>query len=153
MLQYAPIECLLVSFRLRFRAFGTATRSLICSPCAAFRPRSAPITIRSLLPMPCGNRSLQSVPALRTAFIEQGPLWKNGYIKSFNARLRDEFLNGEIFYTPKETQVPSSHGILRCVTTTQRTRTAAWDTIPRPQKRSLHHAGLPALLHSAGRPV
>src|SRR4051794_31248405 len=25
--------------------------------------------------------------------------WENGYVESFNARLRDELLNGEIFYT------------------------------------------------------
>ena len=41
----------------------------------------------------------------RTAFIEPGSPWENGYIESFNARLRDELLNGEIFYTLKETQV------------------------------------------------
>ena len=33
----------------------------------------------------------------RTAFIEPGSPWENGYIESFNARLRDELLNGEIF--------------------------------------------------------
>ena len=41
----------------------------------------------------------------RTAFIEPGAPWENGYIESFNARLRDELLNGEIFYTLKEAQV------------------------------------------------
>ena len=40
----------------------------------------------------------------RTAFIEPGSPWENGYIESFNARLRDELLNGEIFYTLKEAQ-------------------------------------------------
>ena len=40
-----------------------------------------------------------------TAFIEPGSPWENGYIESFNARLRDELLNGEIFYTLKEAQV------------------------------------------------
>ena len=40
-----------------------------------------------------------------TAFIEPGSLWENGYIESFNARLRDELLDGEIFYTLKEAQV------------------------------------------------
>ena len=34
-----------------------------------------------------------------------GSLTTNGYIESFNARLRDELLNGEIFYTLKEAQV------------------------------------------------
>ena len=41
----------------------------------------------------------------RTAFIEPGSPWENGYIESFNARLRDELLHGEIFYTLKEAQV------------------------------------------------
>ena len=38
-------------------------------------------------------------------FIEPGSPWENGYVESFNARLRDEFLDGEIFYTPREVQV------------------------------------------------
>ena len=41
----------------------------------------------------------------RTAYIEPGSPWENGYIESFNARLRDELLNGEIFYSLKEAQV------------------------------------------------
>ena len=35
----------------------------------------------------------------KTAYIEPGSPWENGYCESFNARLRDEFLYGEIFYT------------------------------------------------------
>ena len=31
--------------------------------------------------------------------------WENGYCESFNGKLRDELLNGEIFYTLKEAQV------------------------------------------------
>ena len=41
----------------------------------------------------------------KTAYIERGSPWENGYIESFNARLRDELLNGEIFYTLREAQV------------------------------------------------
>jgi putative transposase len=41
----------------------------------------------------------------RTAYIEPGSPWENGYIESFNARFRDELLNGEIFYTLKEAQI------------------------------------------------
>ena len=37
-----------------------------------------------------------------TAYIEPGSPWENGYCESFNARLRDELLNGEIFYTLAE---------------------------------------------------
>ena len=40
-----------------------------------------------------------------TAYIEPGSPWENGYCESFNARLRDELLNGEIFYSLKEAQI------------------------------------------------
>ncbi len=40
-----------------------------------------------------------------TLFIEPGSPWENGYNESFNGKLRDEFLNGEIFYTLKEVQI------------------------------------------------
>lgn len=38
-------------------------------------------------------------------FIEPGSPWKNGYIESFNGKMRDQFLNGEIFYSLKEAQI------------------------------------------------
>ena len=38
-------------------------------------------------------------------FIEPGSPWENGYVESFNGKLRDELLNGEIFYTLKEAEV------------------------------------------------
>ncbi|SLN64797.1 IS2 transposase TnpB [Pseudooctadecabacter jejudonensis] len=41
----------------------------------------------------------------KTAYIEPGSPWENGYCESFNARLRDELLNGEVFYSLKEAQV------------------------------------------------
>src|SRR6202162_868568 len=41
----------------------------------------------------------------KTAYITRGSPWENGYIESFNARLRDELPDGEIFYTLKEAQV------------------------------------------------
>jgi putative transposase len=31
--------------------------------------------------------------------------WENGYCESFNARFRDQLLNGEIFYTLQEAQI------------------------------------------------
>ena len=40
-----------------------------------------------------------------TAYIAPGSPWENGFIESFNARLRDELLNGEIFYTLREAQI------------------------------------------------
>jgi len=41
----------------------------------------------------------------KTLCIEPGSPWENGYCESFNSKLRDEFLNGEIFYSLKEVQV------------------------------------------------
>ena len=41
----------------------------------------------------------------KTAFIEPGSPWENGYVESFNSKLRDELLDGEIFYTLREAQV------------------------------------------------
>ncbi len=38
-------------------------------------------------------------------FIAPGSPWENGHIESFNGRLRDELLNGELFYTLKEAQI------------------------------------------------
>jgi putative transposase len=46
-----------------------------------------------------------AVVGAKTAYIEPGSPWENGYIESFNARLRDELLNGEIFYTLREAQI------------------------------------------------
>jgi putative transposase len=41
----------------------------------------------------------------RTAYIEPGSPWENGYLESFNARLRDELLDGEVFYSLAEAKV------------------------------------------------
>lgn len=38
-------------------------------------------------------------------FIEPGSPWENGYIESFNGKMRDQFLNGELFYSLKEAQI------------------------------------------------
>ena len=50
-------------------------------------------------------RNWISAVGAKTAYIEPGSPWENGYCESFNARLRDEFLNGEIFYTLKEAKI------------------------------------------------
>ena len=41
----------------------------------------------------------------KTAYIEPGSPWENGYCESFNGRMRDELLNGEIFYSLREAQI------------------------------------------------
>ena len=42
---------------------------------------------------------------IKPLFIEPGSPWENGYIESFNGKMRDELLNGEIFYTLKEAEI------------------------------------------------
>src|SRR5262249_20975766 len=46
-----------------------------------------------------------AVAGAKTAYIERGSPWENGYIESFNARLRDELLDGEIFYSLREARI------------------------------------------------
>jgi transposase InsO family protein len=41
----------------------------------------------------------------KTAYIEPGSPWENGYCESFNSKLRDELLKREIFDTVQEAQV------------------------------------------------
>ena len=41
----------------------------------------------------------------KTAYIAPGSPWENGFVESFNARLRDELLNGEIFYSLAEARI------------------------------------------------
>ena len=83
--------------------------------------RGVPAYIRSELPIegaigssPMGDGSefiaeavrdwIKAVGA-RTAYIEPGSPWENGYCESFNGRMRDELLNGEIFYSLREAQI------------------------------------------------
>jgi transposase InsO family protein len=41
----------------------------------------------------------------KTAYIEPGSPWENGYVESFNGKLRDELLDCEVFNTLKEAEV------------------------------------------------
>jgi len=45
------------------------------------------------------------VSGVQTLYIEPGSPWENGYIESFNGKLRDELLNCEIFDTLFEAKV------------------------------------------------
>jgi len=42
---------------------------------------------------------------ITTLFIEPGSPWENGYIESFNGKLRDELLDREIFTTLTEAKI------------------------------------------------
>jgi putative transposase len=46
-----------------------------------------------------------AVVGAKTAYIMPGSPWENGYCESFNSKLRDELLNGEIFYTLIEAKI------------------------------------------------
>ena len=50
-------------------------------------------------------RSWLSRLKVKTLFIEPGSPWENGYVESFNGKLRDELLNREIFYSLLEARV------------------------------------------------
>jgi transposase InsO family protein len=69
-----------------------------------------------------GNRAAKAVRrwleriGLKTAFTEPGSPWENGYNESFNGKLRDELLNGEIFYNIKEAKVVIENWRTECNT-------------------------------------
>jgi transposase InsO family protein len=51
---------------------------------------------------------------VKTLFIEPGSPWENGYIESFNGKMRDELLNREIFTTMEEARVLISESRKEC---------------------------------------
>jgi transposase InsO family protein len=70
--------------------------------------RGVPAYIRSDNGPECVAKALKEWIAgvgARTAYIAPGSPWENGFIESFNARLRDELLDGEIFYSMREARV------------------------------------------------
>ena len=50
-------------------------------------------------------RNFLSRMSVRPLFIEPGSPWENGYVESFNGKMRDELLDREIFYSLKEAQI------------------------------------------------
>ena len=69
-----------------------------------------------------------------TLYIEPGSPWENGYCESFNGKLRDECLNGEIFYSLKEAQIVIEKW--RVVYNTLRPHSAMGYRPPAPAARS-----------------
>jgi len=62
---------------------------------------------RECLAVKAARRSTHKdvLEVLMDLFIEPGSPWENGYIESFNGKMRDELLAREIFYSLKEAQV------------------------------------------------
>ena len=82
---------------MSLNAWGTSWSSVAC------RSTSARTTGRSSPPGRCGCGSKGWEPT--TLFITPGSPWENGYVESFNGKLRDELLNRELFDTLWEVQV------------------------------------------------
>lgn len=73
-----------------------------------FCARGVPEYVRSDIGSEFANRLIRSWLAelgTKTLFIEPGSPWENGFIESFNGKLRDELLNREIFYNIEEAKV------------------------------------------------
>jgi putative transposase len=79
---------------------------------------------------------------VKTLYIEPGSPWENGYNESFNGKLRDELLNGEIFYSLKEAQVLIEHW--RCHYNTLRPHSALGYRPPAPETIRPHAGDLPS---------
>jgi len=86
---------------------------------------------------------------VKTLFIEPGSPWENGYNESFNGRLRDELLNGEIFYSLEEAKVLIE--AWRRHYNTVRPHSALGYRPPAPET-VLHHRPVPAFAHEGLRP-
>ena len=71
---------------------------LLSTPSRATRPNGPEFTAKLI-------RGWLHELDVTTLYIEPGSPWENGYSESFNARLRDELLNGELFYTLAEARV------------------------------------------------
>lgn len=81
------------------------------------------------------TRWLEQV-GVQTLFIEPGSPWENGYIESFNGKLRDELLNGEIFETLLEAKVLTERW--RVEYNTLRPHSALGYVPPAPESRPPH---------------
>src|SRR5271170_2624684 len=96
-------ECLAIRVARRINSFG-----VLATMADVMLTRGVPEHIRSdngaEMTAKVVRNWLTQVGA-KTLFIEPGSPWENGYCESFNGKLRDELLNGEIFYSLKEAKV------------------------------------------------
>lgn len=96
-------ECLAIEIKRKLNSFDvleTLAKCFMAFGAPAFiRSDNGPEFIAEKL------RSWLRDLEVKTLYIEPGSPWENGYVESFNARLRDELLNGEIFYTLYEAKV------------------------------------------------
>ena len=92
-------ECLAIKVKRKLKA-----NDVMDALSDLFILRGVPAFIRSDNGPEFVTQAVAAVGA-STACIEPGSSWENGYRESFNARLRDELLNGEIFHSLRKTQI------------------------------------------------
>jgi transposase InsO family protein len=96
-------KCLAIRGARRIKAIGvieTLADAMLFEGIPAFiRSDNGPEMVAKVL------RQWLSGLGTKSLYIEPGSPWENGYCESFNGKLRDECLNGEIFYSLKEAQV------------------------------------------------
>lgn len=104
--------CIIDEFTREALAIGVARKlkatDVIEALCDLFILRGVPVHIRSDNGpefVALALREWIAAVGAKTAYIEPGSPWENGYCESFNGKLRDELLNGEIFYTLKEAKI------------------------------------------------
>ena len=101
--------CIIDEFTRECLAINVARRlnstDVISALCDLFITRGIPEHIRSDNGpefVAVALREWIAAVGAKTAYIEPGSPWENGYVESFNGKLRDELLNGEIFYSLAE---------------------------------------------------
>ena len=104
--------CIIDEFTREALAIRVARRlnstDVIVALCDLFILRGVPAHIRSDNGpefIAAALRAWIAAVGAKTAYIEPGSPWENGYVESFNGKLRDELLNGEIFYTLAEARI------------------------------------------------
>ena len=96
-------ECLAIAVRRRL-----TSRDVQAVLSELFLLRGCPMYLRSdngPAFIATALRAWYRVLAVAPLFIDPGSPWENGSVESFNGKLRDELLNGELFYTLHEAQV------------------------------------------------
>lgn len=96
-------KCLAIRVARRINAIGVietlADAMLLNGIPAHIRSDNGPEMVARVL------REWLTTLGTKSLYIEPGSPWENGYCESFNGKLRDELLNGEIFYSLKEAKV------------------------------------------------
>lgn len=96
-------ECLAISVKRKLNAIEVVDALtdlfILCGAPRFIRSDNGPDFVA------LADRDWIAAVGAKTAYIEPGSPWENGFYESFNGRMRDELLNGEIFYSLREAQI------------------------------------------------